>query len=43
MFIGVAAYKGKHFAGEHEAILDRAVWEQVQAMLGRGEPEQRAR
>jgi hypothetical protein len=43
VFIGVAAYKGKHFAGEHDAILDRDVWEQVQAMLGRGEPEQRAR
>ena len=43
VFIGVATYKGKHFAGEHEAILDRAEWEQVQAMLGRGEPEQRAR
>ncbi len=43
VFIGVAAYKGQHFAGEHDAILDRAAWEQVQAMLGRGEPEQRAR
>ncbi len=43
VFIGVAAYKGKHFAGEHEAILDRAVWEDVQATLGRGEPEERAR
>ncbi|MEF8749738.1 MAG: recombinase family protein [Candidatus Accumulibacter propinquus] len=43
VFIGIAAYKGQHFAGEHEAILDRAVWEQVQAMLGRGEPEERAR
>ncbi len=43
VFIGVAAYKGQHFAGEHDAILDRALWEQVQAMLGRGEPEQRAR
>ncbi|QKS28250.1 MAG: recombinase family protein [Candidatus Accumulibacter similis] len=43
VFIGVAAYKGQHFVGEHEAILDRALWEQVQAMLGRGEPEQRAR
>jgi site-specific DNA recombinase len=43
VFIGIAAYKGQHFAGEHEAILDRVVWEQVQAMLGRGEPEQRAR
>ena len=43
VFIGVAAYKGKHYAGEHEAILDQAVWEQVQAMLGRDDPEQRAR
>jgi site-specific DNA recombinase len=43
VFVGVAAYKGKHFVGEHEAILDRAVWEQVQAMLGRGDQEQRAR
>jgi DNA invertase Pin-like site-specific DNA recombinase len=43
VFIGVAAYKGKHFAGEHEAILDRGLWDQVQAMLGRDEPEKRAR
>jgi len=43
VFIGVAAYKDQHFTGEDEAILDRAVWEQVQAMLGRGEPEERAR
>ena len=43
VFIGVAAYKGKHFAGEHEAILDRDLWDQVQAMLGRDEPEKRAR
>jgi hypothetical protein len=26
VFIGIAASKGQHFAGEHEAILDRAVW-----------------
>ena len=43
VFIGVAAYKGKHFAGEHEAIVDRTVWEQVQEMLGRNDPEQRGR
>ena len=43
MFIGVAAYKDQHFTGEDEAILDRAVWEQVQAMPGRGKPERRAR
>ncbi|MBL8373689.1 hypothetical protein [Accumulibacter sp.] len=25
VFIGVAASKGKHFAGKHDAIFDRAV------------------
>jgi len=43
VFVGIAAYKGQHFAGEHEAILDRPIWDQVQAMLGRGEAEKRAR
>ena len=43
VFIGVAAYKGKHFTGEHEPILDRALWELAQEMLGRNEPEKRAR
>ena len=36
VFIGVAAYKGQHFAGEHEAILDRAVWEQCRRCWGVG-------
>ena len=43
VFIGVAAYKGKHFPGEHKAIIDRAVWDQVQEMLGRNDPEKRGR
>jgi hypothetical protein len=43
VFIGVAAYKGKHFPGEHEPILDRALWEQVQEMLGRNDADKRAR
>jgi hypothetical protein len=42
VFIGVASYKGKHYPGEHEPILDRAIWQQAQVMLGRGEPEKRA-
>jgi len=40
--IGIAAYKGKHFPGEHAAILDRAIWDQVQEMLGRNEQKARA-
>ena len=43
VFIGIAAYKGKHFPGEHEAIIDRAVWDQVQELLGRNDPRQRGR
>ncbi len=38
---GIAAYKGKHFAGEHAAILDRALWDQVQEVLARNAPKQR--
>jgi site-specific DNA recombinase len=40
--IGIAAYKGKHFLGEHEPILDKALWDQVQEMLGRNEQKARA-
>ncbi len=43
VFIGVAAYKGKHYPGEHEPILDRALWEQAQEMLGRRDGDKRAR
>jgi site-specific DNA recombinase len=41
--IGVAAYKGEHFDGEHEAIISRALWDQVQTLLGRNDPRQRGR
>ena len=43
VFVGIAAYKGKHYPGEHEAILDRAVWDLAQEMFGRNEVEKRAR
>ena len=41
--IGIAAYKGKHFPGEHEPIIDKTLWDQVQAMLSRNNVAQRAR
>lgn len=37
VFIGVAAYKGQHFQGEHEPILEKALWDQVQEMLARND------
>lgn len=40
--IGIAVYKKKHFQGEHQAILDRSLWDQVQQMLDRPEPDKRA-
>ena len=41
--IGIAAYKGKHYPGEHKPILDNALWDQVQATLARNDVAQRAR
>ncbi|HMV58057.1 MAG TPA: recombinase family protein [Nitrospira sp.] len=41
--IGIAAYKGKHFPGEHQPILDKELWDQVQEMLGRTDRDKRAR
>ena len=32
-YLGEIAYKGNVYAGEHDAILDRNLWEQVQACL----------
>jgi site-specific DNA recombinase len=36
VYIGVAAYKGQHFPGEHEAIVDRRLWDEVHAILQSG-------
>ena len=41
--IGIAAYKGKHFPGEHLPIIDKSLWDQVQALLSRNDVAQRAR
>jgi len=38
VYIGVAAYKGRHYPGEHEAIIDRSLWDAVQALLQAGTP-----
>ena len=32
-YLGEIAYKGNVYAGEHDAILDRNLWEQVQVCL----------
>ena len=33
-YVGEAAHKGKSFPGEHEAIVSRTVWDEVQGILG---------
>ena len=33
VYVGIAAYKGQHYPGEHEAIVERSVWDAVQALL----------
>ena len=34
LYVGQVPYQGEWFAGEQEAIVDRAMWEQVQQRLG---------
>jgi site-specific DNA recombinase len=36
VYVGIAAYKGKHYTGEQPAIIDQPVWEKVQANLAKG-------
>ena len=38
-YIGMVAYKGETFPGEHEAILDQATWDAAQALLARNRRE----
>jgi len=40
--IGIAAYKGKHYPGEHEPIIDKVLWDQVQETLARKDVAKRA-
>ena len=40
--IGIAAYKGEHYPGEHEPIIDKLLWEQVQETLERKDVARRA-
>jgi site-specific DNA recombinase len=39
IYIGEIAHKGARYPGQHEAILDRALWEEVQERLRDGAPE----
>ncbi len=43
VYIGIAAYKGQHYPGEHEAIIDREVWDAVHAVLHTGNRQDKAR
>jgi site-specific DNA recombinase len=36
VYIGIAAYKGQHYPGQHEAIIDRSLWDTVQELLESG-------
>jgi len=40
-YIGEAVHKGQSFPGEHEAIIDRALWDKVHSILGES-PRKRA-
>lgn len=36
VYIGIAAYKGQHYPGQHDPIIDQALWDTVQALLESG-------
>jgi site-specific DNA recombinase len=35
VYLGIAAYKGQHFPGQHPAIIDQALWDQAHTALTR--------
>ncbi len=37
VYIGVAAYKGNQYPGEHQAIIDQGLWDTVQELLRAGD------
>ncbi|NBU98805.1 MAG: hypothetical protein EBS19_11455 [Spirochaetia bacterium] len=37
MYIGIAAYKGNQYPGEHQAIIDQGLWDTVQELLRAGD------
>jgi site-specific DNA recombinase len=43
VYIGEIGHKGARYPGQHEAILDRETWDNVQDQLRAGAPEQRGR
>jgi DNA invertase Pin-like site-specific DNA recombinase len=43
VYIGIAAYKGQHFPGEHDGIITQELWDTVQTHLKNGAPMNKAR
>src|SRR4051812_10217997 len=43
IYVGEIAHKGARYPGQHEAILDRATWEQVQEQLRTAAPARKGR
>ena len=43
VYIGIAAYKGQHFPGEHDGIITQELWETVQTHLKNGTSMNKAR
>jgi hypothetical protein len=37
VYIGIAAYKGQQYPGEHQAIIDKDLWDTVQELLKAGD------
>ena len=41
VYIGIAAYKGQHYPGEHQGIISQELWDQVQEHLQNGDRKQK--
>ena len=41
VYIGIAAYKGKHYPGEHQGIVSQETWDRVQEHLQNGDRKQK--
>jgi DNA invertase Pin-like site-specific DNA recombinase len=41
VYIGIAAYKGTHYPGEHQGIVSQEIWDRVQEHLQNGDRKQK--
>lgn len=43
VYAGIAAHKGNHYQGQHEAIIDKELWDQARSLIQTGSPGAKGR